>query len=153
MLTKSINFCVNGKKILCWSIFAIESIADFCPILDYWPSKNVSRGHGIKDRFVSLAKPTTLCTIRKRILCWSIFANEPMAGFCPFLGYWPSNSGSRDHDVKSELVSLAKPIAFATTGKKKFMLANFFLNKHCCILIPRGLKLLTSLILPGLNRS
>ena len=106
-----------------------------------------------KDRFVSLAKPTTLCNIGKRILCWSIFAKEPIAGFCPSLGYWPSKNESRDHDVTGELVSLAKLIVFATTGKKKFMLANFVINKHCCILIPRRLKLLTSLILPGLNRS
>ena len=144
---KPINFGVNGKKILCWSIFGIEPVADFCPILGYWPSKNVSRDHGIMDRFVSLAKPTSLCTLKKIILCWSIFAKEPIAGFCPVLGYWPSNNESRDHDVTGKLVSLAKPIVLATTGKKKFLLANFFINKHCCILIPSGPNLLTSLIL------
>ena len=87
LLTKPINFGVNGKKILCWSIFAIEPIVDFCAILGYWLSKYASRDNGIKDRFFSLPKPTTLFTIEKRILCWSIFPKEPLADFCPFLGY------------------------------------------------------------------
>ena len=86
MLTKPINFGVNENKILCWSIFGIEPIADFCPILGYWLSKNASRDHGIKDRVVSLAKPTTLFDIGKRILCWSIFPKESIADLCPFLG-------------------------------------------------------------------
>ena len=51
--------------------------------------------------------------------------------------------------MKGELVSLAKPIVFATAGQKKIMLANFFINKNCCNLIPRGLELLTSLTLLG----
>ena len=88
LLTKPINFGVNGKNISCWSKFAIKSIADFCLILGYWPSKNASSDHGINDGFVSLAKPTTLCTTGKIILCWPIFAKEPIADFCPFLGYW-----------------------------------------------------------------
>ena len=144
---KTFQLSCQWKENLYWSIFAIEPIADFCPVLCYWPSKNVSHDFRIKDRFVSLVKPTTLCTIGKIILYWSIFAKEPIAGSCPFLGYWPSKNESRDHDVKGELVSLAKHIAFATTGKK-----NFFINKHCCILIPRGLKRLTSSVLSGRNR-
>ena len=117
MLTKPINLGVNGKKILCWSIFAVEPIAYFCPILVYWPSKNASCDYNVIGEFVSLAKPIVLCTIRKRILCWWIFALEPIADFCPFLGYWPSKSGSRDHDVKGEFVSLAKSMVFGTVGK------------------------------------
>ena len=38
-------------------MFAVEAIADFCPFLDYWPSKNVSGDHGIKSECASLAKP------------------------------------------------------------------------------------------------
>ena len=92
MPAKPINFGVNGKKVLCWSVFAIEPIADFCPILGYWSSKNASRDHGIDDGVVSFAKPTTLWTIGKRTLCWSIFPKEPIADFCPFWGYWPSKN-------------------------------------------------------------
>ena len=47
----------------------MEPIAGFCPFMGYWASNNVSRDHCIKDKFVSLAKPIVLCTIRKRILC------------------------------------------------------------------------------------
>ena len=119
LLTKPINFGFNGKNILCWSKFAIKSIADFCLILGYWPSKNASSDHGINDGFISLAKRTTLYTIGKIILCWPIFAKEPIANFCPFLGYWPSKNDSCDHDAKGELVSLSKPIECATTGKKR----------------------------------
>ena len=42
---------------------------------------------------------------------------EPIADFCPFLGYWPSKSGSHDHDVKGEFVSLAESMVFGTVGK------------------------------------
>ena len=85
LLTKPIKFGADGKRILCWSIFAIEPIAGFCPFMGYWPSKNMSRDHCIKDKFASLAKPIVLCTIRKRILCWSILALKPIANFCLFL--------------------------------------------------------------------
>ena len=67
--------------------------------------------------FVSFVKPIALCTIAKKILCWSIFALEPIADFCPCLGYWPSKSGSRDHDVKGKVVSLEKSMVFGTVGK------------------------------------
>ena len=118
LLTKPINFDVNGKKILWWSIFAIEPIADFCLFFGYWPSKNTSRDHGIRGEFVSLAKPVVLCTIGKRILCWSIFAVESIADFCRLRGYWPSKNRSCDHDIKGEFVSLAKRIVFGTTRKR-----------------------------------
>ena len=118
LLTKPVKFGVCGKGILCWSIFAIKPIADFCLLLGYWPSKNASRGHGMRDEFVSLAKPIVLCTTGKRILCWSIFAIESTADICPFWGYWPSKNWPRDHDVKGDFVSLAKPIVFGTTGKR-----------------------------------
>ena len=75
LLTKSINFGVNEKIILCWSTFAIEPIADFCPFWGYWPSKNGSRDHdvqGIKGEFVSLAKPIVFGTTGRIILCSSI---------------------------------------------------------------------------------
>ena len=68
LLTKPIKLGVNGKRILCRSIFAIKLIADFCSFLGYRPSKNASRGHGIKGEPVSLAKPVVLCTTRKRTL-------------------------------------------------------------------------------------
>ena len=117
MLTKPINFGVNGKKVSCWSIFSVEPVADFCPTLGYWPSKNASRDYNEIGEFVSFVKPIVLCTIGKRILRWSIFAFEPIANFCPFFGYWPSKSVSRDHDVKGEFVSLAKSMVFGTVGK------------------------------------
>ena len=88
LLLKPIKFGVNEKRIFFWSIFAIEPVAGFCPFLGYWPSKTASRTHGIKCEFVSHAKPIVSCTIRKIILCWSIFAIESIADFCPFWGYW-----------------------------------------------------------------
>ena len=117
LLTKPIKFGVNGKRILCWSIFALEPATDICPFLGYWPSKNASRDHSLQGEFVSLAKPIVLCTIRKRTLCWSLFAIASIADFCIFRGYWPSTNGSYDHDVKGEFVSLAKPFVFGTSGK------------------------------------
>ena len=50
-------------------MFAIQPIADFCPILGYWPSKTASREYNVMGEFVSLAKPIVLCTIGKRISC------------------------------------------------------------------------------------
>ena len=50
----------------------------------YWPSNNGSRDHSAKNKFVSLTKSIVLCTIGKRILCWSIFATEPAANFVCF---------------------------------------------------------------------
>ena len=84
-----------------YRIFAMKPIADFSLSLGYWASKNASRDHVVKGEFVSLAKPIVLCTTGKRILCWSIFAIESIADFCPFWGHWTSKNGSRDHDVKS----------------------------------------------------
>ena len=77
-LAKPIVLCTTRKRILCWTIFTVEPIADFCPILGYWPSKHESR------EFASLVKPIVLCTTEKRILRWSIFAVKPIADFCPF---------------------------------------------------------------------
>ena len=118
LLTKPIKFGVSWKRILCWSVFAIKPIADFCLFLDYWPSKNASRGHRIKGKFVYLAKPILLCSIGKIILCWSIFAIESIADFCRFWGYWPWNNWPRDHDVKGEFASLAKPIVIGTPVRR-----------------------------------
>ena len=115
--TKPVKFGVCGKWILCWLIFAIKPIADFCLLLGYWPLKNASRGHGTNGEFVSLAKPIVLCTIGEQILCWSIFSIESTADICPFGGYWPAKNWLRDHHVKGDFVSLAKPIVFGTTGK------------------------------------
>ena len=106
------------RKSLCWSIFAMKPKADICPFLGYWPSKNASRAHGMKKKFVSLPKPILLCTTGKRTLCWSIFAIESIADFCPFWDYWPSKNWPRDHDVKGESVPLAKPIEIGTTGNR-----------------------------------
>ena len=77
LLTKPIKFGVNGKRILCWSIFALEPATDICPFLSYWPSKNASRYHGLQGEFVSLAKPIVFGTSGKGMLCWSIIAVEP----------------------------------------------------------------------------
>ena len=103
LLPKPIKFGLNRKRILCWSVFAIEPIAGFCPFMGYLPSKNVSRDHDIEDEFVSLGKPIVLCTIRKRILCWSILALE-LFGLLNFKEWvmWPW--------WKGEFASNAKPI-------------------------------------------
>ena len=108
LLTKLIKFSVSGKRILCWSVFAIKPKADFCSFLGYWPSKNTSCAHGIKGEFVSLLKPVVLCTI----------AIESIADFFPFWGYWSSKNWPCDHDMKGEFVSLAKSIVFGTAGKR-----------------------------------
>ena len=121
LLTKPIKFGVNEKRILCWSIFATELLADFCPFWDYWPSKNWPRDHDVKGEFASLAKPIVFGTTEKRILCSSIIAVESIADFSLFVGYWPSKNGSHDYDVKGEFVSLAKPILFGTAGKKNVL--------------------------------
>ena len=118
LLPKPIKFGLNRKRILCWSVFAIEPIAGFCLFMGYWPSKNASRDHGMKDEFFSLAKPNVLCTIRKKILCWSTLAIESIADICPFWCYWSSKNWPRDHDVKGDFVSLVKYIVFGTTGKR-----------------------------------
>ena len=125
LLIKPIIFGVNGKKIFCWSIFAIEPIAGFCPFLGYWPSKNASRDHDIKDKFVSFANSIVLYIIGKRILCWSIIAIEHIADFSKFWRFWPSKNGSRDHDIKDEFVCFAKAIVFDTAGKKVLCSLNF----------------------------
>ena len=117
LLRKLIKFGVCGKGISCLLIFTIKPIAYFCPFLGYWPSKNASRDHGIKGDFVSFAKPIALCTIGKKILCWSTFAIESIADICPFWCYWSSKNWPRDHDVKGDFVSLVKYIVFGTTGK------------------------------------
>ena len=114
LLTKPIKFGVSWKKSLCWSIFAIRSIADFWPFLSYWPSKNAWCGHGIKGKFVSLSKPIILCSIGKITLCWSIFEIESIADFYPFWRYWPWKNWPCDHDIKGEFSSLVKPIVIGT---------------------------------------
>ena len=106
LLTKPIKFDLNGKRILCWSIFGIESIAGFGPFMGYWPPKNALRYHGIKDEFVSLAKSIVLSTIGKIILRWSILALKSIANFCLLLGYWTSKDGSRDHHVKGNMLHI-----------------------------------------------
>ena len=113
LLAKRIKFGLNGKRILCWLIFVIEPIADFCQFMGYWPSKNMSRDHGINDEFVSPAKLIVLCTIRKRILCWSILALKPIANFCPFLVIELERMGH----VIMMLREFAKPIIFGTVEK------------------------------------
>ena len=86
----------------------------------YWPSKNESCDQDVKGEFVSLARRFVFGTTGKRILCWSIIAVEPgmilvsVSGLLTF-------SGSRDHDVKGEFVSLAKPIVFGTTVKTFYL--------------------------------
>ena len=96
-------------------MFTLEPISNFCLILGYWSSKNASGDYNVIRDFVSLTKPMVLLTFGKRILCWSKFALELIADFCPC--YWPSKSGSHDHDVKGEFASLAKSMVFGTVGK------------------------------------
>ena len=94
MLTKPITFSVNGKRISCRSMFTLEPISNFCLILGYWSSKNASGDYNVIRDFVSLTKPMVLLTFGKRILCWSKFALELIADFCPLLTFkewvtWP----------------------------------------------------------------
>ena len=117
LLTKLIKFGDCRKGISCWSIFAIKPIAYFCRFLGYWPSKNTSRDHGIQGDFVSFAKPIILCTIEKKILCWSTFSIESIVDIYPFWSYWSSKNWPRDHDEKGDFISLVKYIVFGTTGK------------------------------------
>ena len=102
-------------------MFAIESIAIFCLFRGYWPSKNWSREHDVKDEFASLAKSVVFGTTGKIILCWSIIVTELIADFGLCLGYWLSKTGLREHVVKGKFVSLTKSFVFATAGKKRFM--------------------------------
>ena len=113
-------------------MFATEPIPDVCLFLGYWPSKNESRDRGVKGESVSPAKPNVFGATGRRVLCWSMFAIEPLAEFSLFLDYWPSKVGT---DVKSESVSLPKliRIGFGSSGKKSFMSVNFFINRNCCI--------------------
>ena len=104
LLTNPIKFGVNRKRVLCWSILAIEPMAGFCLFMGYLPSKNSSHGHGTKVYFVSLQKPIALCTIRKIILSWLIFALKPFANSCQFFGLLNLKNGPRDHDVKGNLL-------------------------------------------------
>ena len=69
-----------------------------------------------------LTKPIKFGVNKKRISFRSIFVIEPVANFCPFLGYWPSKNASRHRRIKGEFVSLTKPIILYTIGKKSFML-------------------------------
>ena len=57
-------------------------------MLGYYPSKIVPHDHGIKDAFIFLAKSIIFCAAGKKILCWSMFATEPIADFHMFLAYW-----------------------------------------------------------------
>ena len=126
LLTKLIKFDLYRKRILRWSILAIEPIAGFCLFMGYWSSKNASRDHGKKDEFVSLARPIVLCTFRKRILCWSILTLEPIAHFCPFLGYWTSKNSHVTMMLRGICFSW-KPVVFGTVGK--IILLRLFLSK------------------------
>ena len=54
---KSVAFGTTGKKILFWSIIAVEPIADFSLSLGQWTSKNGSCDHDLNGEVVSLAKP------------------------------------------------------------------------------------------------
>ena len=121
LLTKPTKIGFNGKIILCWSIFYIELVANSCPFLIYCPSKNESRYHDVKGEPISLTKPTVFGITRKKILCGSKFAIEPIADFCQFRRYWSSKNGSRDYNIKYEFVSLEKTIVFCITGNKSFM--------------------------------
>ena len=102
--SQNLRFGLNRKGILCSSLFALKPIAGFCPFISNWRSKNTSRDHGINDEFVHLTKLIVLCTVRKRILCWSILVLEPKAKFRTSLSYWTSKNGSHDPDVKGNLL-------------------------------------------------
>ena len=97
-----------------------------------WPWRhgwnNVSRDHGIHDEFVYLTKPVVLCTISKRILCWSILALEPIANFCQFLGYWILMNWPRDHYKKGNLLHMQNLyVVFGTIWK--IVSSRLFLSK------------------------
>ena len=65
-----------------------------------------------------LTKPIKFGVWGKGISYWSVFAIKPIAYFCLFLGYWPLKNTSRDHGIKGDFVSFAKPIVLSTIGKK-----------------------------------
>ena len=93
-LAKPILLCIIGRRILRWSVFAIEPTADFAPFWGCWPSKNGSCDHDVKGEFVSLAKTFVYGTTGKRILCWLVIAIDPIADFSLFLGCGSSTNGS-----------------------------------------------------------
>ena len=65
LLTKSILLCTIGKRILHWSIFATEYIADNCKFSGYWPLKIGSLNHDVIGEFVSVAKSIVFGTAGK----------------------------------------------------------------------------------------
>ena len=139
LITKHIKFGVNRKINLCWSIFDAALIAAFCPFLDYWTTKDAPRDHGIRGEFVSLRKPIVLCTIEKKILCWSMFAIEPIADFCPFLGYWLSKKFISNNDVKGNLYFMQNLKYLVPLGR--YFHLDYFCQKTCSwILTPRPLE-------------
>ena len=56
---------------------------------------------------------------------------------------------SRDHGLKGEFLSHAKPIVFGTAGKRVLCMLTFSYNRNCSNLTPGGLKPFNLLILPG----
>ena len=102
-------------------MFVTEPIVDFCRFWGYWPSNNPSLDHDVKGKIVSLVKRIVFGTNGKRILCWSMFAIEPIAHFSLLPDNWLEKNGSIDHNVKGEFASLEKHIVFGATGKKNFM--------------------------------
>ena len=99
------------------------------------------RVYGAKGESVFLAKPIAFGTTKRRILCWSIITIESISEFSLFLGYWSLRNGLRDHKIKGNFVSFAKPIVFGTAGKKALCRLTFSWIE-IAILTPRALKLL-----------
>ena len=65
---KNIVFGTTEKRNLCWSVIAIEPIADFRLFLGYWSSRNWSHDYDKKGEFVSLSKPIAFGTAGKNVL-------------------------------------------------------------------------------------
>ena len=75
-----------------------------------------SLDHEVIEEIFLLTKPIKFGVNGKKNLYWSVFAIEPIADFCPFLGYW--QNGSQEHSAKGKSGSLTKPIALCTIEKR-----------------------------------
>ena len=74
-----------------------------------------------------------------KILCWSLFAIEPIADFCPFLGYWLSKKFISNNDVKGNLHFMQNLKYLVPLGR--YFHLDYFCQKTCSwILTPRPLE-------------
>ena len=96
----------------------------------YFAGTCQSRDHDVMDEKYFFLKPTKFGVNEKINLCWSILTIEPIAGFCPFVGYWPWKNASRDYGIKCEFVSLAIRIVLSTIRNKMLCWSAFALRVY-----------------------